>query len=310
MKRFPQWLRREIPTGSTYQTHETLAEFRLNTVCESALCPNRMECYSRQTATFMILGDICTRRCGFCAIEVGRPHKVEEDEPLRVAQAALKLGLRHVVVTSVARDDLKDEGAGAFHQTVRAIQNLLPEATVEVLTPDFHARLELIEHVCDAEPTVFNHNIETIERLSPRVRPQAQYRRSLKVLEHIKSYRPEILTKSGLMLGLGEKFDEVITTLQDLRSIGCDILTIGQYLKPQEGKLEIEEFVTPEMFAVFETEGRKLGFREVYSGPYVRSSYHAGEAYERSLAATSLRGHVVPDAISNTEIASSLRSSR
>ena len=284
MRRFPKWLRREVPIGSAYPTHEILGEFRLNTVCESALCPNRSECFSRRTATFMILGDICTRRCGFCAISAGRPEPLEEDEPLRVAQAAVKLGLSHVVVTSVARDDLKDEGADAFHRTICAIREHLPEVTIEVLTPDFHARRELIEHVCDAHPTVFNHNIETVERLNPSVRPQARYERSLKVLELIKSYDSSITTKSGLMLGLGETLEEVRSTLCDLRSVGCEIITIGQYLKPREGKLEVEEYVSPEVFSLLEEEGRQLGFREVYSGPYVRSSYHAGEAYERSLS--------------------------
>ncbi|MBI4372466.1 MAG: lipoyl synthase [Candidatus Omnitrophica bacterium] len=281
-KRFPDWLRREIPVGSTYQTHGTITEFKLNTVCESALCPNRLECFSRRTATFMILGDICTRKCGFCAIETGRPLTVEEDEPVRVAEAAAKLGLRHVVVTSVARDDLRDEGAGAFHNTICAVRSALPEASIEVLTPDFHAKSHLIEHVCDACPTVFNHNLETVERLTKRVRPQAAYARSLQVLEHIKAYDPSIVTKSGLMLGLGEELDEVTTTFRDLRSVGCEIVTIGQYLKPKEGKLEMEEFVSPEIFALLEAEGRRLGFEEVYTGPYVRSSYHAGEAYQRS----------------------------
>ena len=284
MKRFPAWLRRPVPNGSTFKTNEILSELRLNTVCESALCPNRMECYSRRTATFMILGDVCTRRCGFCAISVGKPHQVEEDEPIRVAQAALKLGLHHVVITSVARDDLKDEGAGAFYHTVQAVRGFLPESTIEVLTPDFHGKEDLLEQVCDGQPNVYNHNLETVERLSARVRPQARYERSLGVLEHVKKYSPKILTKSGLMLGLGERMEEVRKSFQDLRSVGCDILTLGQYLKPKEGKLEIEEFVAPEIFSELEREGKKLGFREVYAGPYVRSSYHAGEAYERSLA--------------------------
>ena len=284
MKRFPKWLRREIPAGSTYATQQILAEFQLNTVCESALCPNRLECFSRRTATFMILGNVCTRSCGFCAISVGRPEQAEEDEPIRVAKAAAKLGLRHVVVTSVARDDLQDEGAGHFHHTICAIRQFLPEATIEVLTPDFHAKPALIEHVCDARPNVYNHNIETVERLTSRVRAQAKYQRSLQVLAYVKSYNPEILTKSGLMLGLGERLEEVKQSLSDLRSVGCDILTIGQYLKPREGKLEIEEFISPEVFSQLEDEGRKMGFREVYSGPYVRSSYHAAESFERSLA--------------------------
>lgn len=282
MKRFPAWLRRQIPSGSTYPTHKTLEEFRLNTVCESALCPNRVECYSRKTATFMILGEICTRACGFCAISVGRPQTVELDEPERVARAARELGLKHVVVTSVARDDMKDEGADHFYRTILAIREHVPEATIEVLTPDFHAKPKLIEHVCDAHPDVFNHNLETVERLSPRVRPQARYERSLRVLRHIKSYDSAIATKSGLMLGLGEAPDEVLTAFRDLRSVDCDILTLGQYLKPGEGKLEIEEFISPETFAFYEREAKKMCFKEVYAGPYVRSSYHAGEVFERS----------------------------
>lgn len=281
-RRFPEWLRREIPTGTTFATHETISEFQLNTVCESALCPNRIECFSRKTATFMILGDICTRRCGFCAIPVGKPHDVEEDEPLRVARAAKKLGLKHVVITSVARDDLKDEGADAFYHTITAVKQELPDSTVEVLTPDFHAKSDLIERVCDAYPTVFNHNIETVERLSPLVRPQARYHRSLKVLELVKSYDSKIVTKSGLMLGFGESLDEVRQAFRDLKSVGCEIVTIGQYLKPLEGKLGIQEFIRPEIFDQLREEGLEFGFREVYSGPYIRSSYHAEEAYERS----------------------------
>ena len=285
MTRFPKWLRREISEGSTLGTHETISEFQLNTVCESALCPNRVECFSRRTATFMILGDICTRACGFCAIQTGKPVQVEENEPMRVAQAAAKLGLKHVVVTSVARDELKDEGAGVFHDTILAIRELLPKATIEVLTPDFHARPELIARICEARPDVYNHNIETVKRLQKSVRPQASYERSLRVLELVKSYAPEITAKSGMMLGLGEQLEEVIETLKDLRSAGCEIITIGQYLKPKEGKLEIEEFIAPEVFSLLTETGKRMGFREVYAGPYVRSSYHAGEAYARSLSA-------------------------
>jgi len=206
---------------------------------------------------------------------------VEEDEPERVALAAHRLGLRHVVVTSVARDDMEDEGAHHFYETVRAIQRFLPVATVEVLTPDFHARRDLIERVCDASPTVFNHNLETVERLSAKVRPQGRYHRSLEVLRCVKAYRPDIVTKSGLMLGLGERSDEVIEALTDLRAVGCEMVTIGQYLKPREGKLEIEEFVPPQVFSFLEQEALKIGFQEVFAGPYVRSSYHAGEAFER-----------------------------
>jgi lipoic acid synthetase len=281
---FPEWLRRRIPAGSTHFTDETISEFRLNTVCESAICPNRLECFSRRTAAFMILGEICTRACGFCAIPVGRAQAIEDDEPVRVAQAALKLALTHVVITSVARDDLKDEGAGQFRQTILALRAVLPEAAVEVLTPDFHARRELIEEVCGAKPSVFNHNLETVERLTPLVRPQARYARSLEVLRMIKSCDSEMITKSGLMLGLGERLDEVIGALHDLRSAGCDRVTLGQYLKPKEGKLEVHEFISPETFSFLEEEARAMGFSEAYAGPYVRSSYHAGERYLRSAA--------------------------
>lgn len=282
MRRFPEWLRREVPMGTTLGTNETISKHRLNTVCDSAICPNRLECYSQKTATFMILGDICTRRCGFCAIPVGKPHAIDEQEPLRVARAAKQLGLKHVVITSVARDDLKDEGADAFYETITAVRNELPESTIEVLTPDFHAKSDLIERVCQARPDVFNHNVETVSRLTPVVRPQAKYQRSLDVISTIKSCDGNIMTKSGFMLGLGETLDEVRQTMHDLRSAGCDILTIGQYLKPKEGKLEIHEFVAPSVFSELAQAGKTMGFAEVYAGPYVRSSYHAGEAYERS----------------------------
>jgi lipoyl synthase len=281
MNRLPEWLRRPLPEGSALHTHETLEAFQLNTVCESARCPNRMECYSRRTATFMILGDTCTRSCGFCAVPVGRPNVLDGHEPLRVAQAALKLQLEHVVVTSVARDELPDEGAHHFFETILEIQRFVPDATTEVLTPDFHARTELIEHVCEAKPTVFNHNLETVERLSRKVRPQASYQRSLETLEKAKRSGSEVVTKSGLMLGLGEKLEEVIEALSALREVGVDMVTMGQYLKPKAGKLEVQEFVHPEQFAHLEDEAKHLGFKEVYSGPYVRSSYHAGEAYSR-----------------------------
>jgi lipoic acid synthetase len=283
MKRFPKWLRREIPESSTFATHKTISEFQLNTVCESALCSNQLECFSRRTATFMILGDICTRRCGFCAVKTGKPAPSEEDEPIRVAQAAAKLGLKHVVVTSVARDELKDEGADHFYRTILAVKEHLPDTTIEILTPDFHARPELIAHICEAQPDVYNHNIETVKRLQKLVRPQASYERSLRVLELVKDYAPEMTTKSGIMLGLGERLEEVIETLIDLKAVGCDIITIGQYLKPKEGKLEVEAFIAPEVFSLLKETGKRMGFKEIYAGPYVRSSYHAGEAYARSL---------------------------
>jgi lipoyl synthase len=284
MNRLPEWLRRSIPTGSSLQTHSVLNELRLNTVCESALCPNRPECYSQSTATFMILGDVCTRRCGFCVITTGHALNVERDEPLRVAEAAKRLGLTHVVVTSVARDDLDDEGAGHFYETICAIKREIPNATVEVLTPDFHGRRELIREICGAKPDVFNHNIETVSRLQKKVRPQARYERSLSVLNLVKECDGGIKTKSGLMLGLGETIDEVKSALFDLHQAGVDIVTLGQYLKPEVSALAVEQFVHPEIFAELEEVGRKIGFSEVYSGPYVRSSYHAGETYAKSLS--------------------------
>jgi lipoic acid synthetase len=227
----------------------------------------------------MILGNSCTRRCGFCAIETGRGETVESDEPERMARAAEALGLEYVVVTSVARDDLPDEGAEHFHQCVRALQSRIPAVEVEVLTPDFHARSERIGRVCEAEPTVYNHNLETVERLQRTVRPQAGYGRSLAVLEFVKRTYPEILTKSGLMLGLGEREEEVLKAARDLAEIGCEILTLGQYLPPSVNHLEVSEFIHPEVFQRLADTMRGMGFREVYAGPYVRSSYHAAETF-------------------------------
>ncbi len=279
MGRFPEWLRRQIPVRSSRLTWQVLEKYRLNTVCESALCPNRSECYSRSTATFMILGDTCTRRCGFCAIETGRGEAVETDEPERLAEAAKELGLRYVVVTSVARDDLADEGAEQFHRCVKELKGRIPGVEVEVLTPDFHARPELIGRVCEAGPTVYNHNLETVARLQQLVRPQARYERSLEVLEWVKRHFPEILTKSGLMLGLGESQEEVLSAAKDLAEAGCEILTLGQYLPPSEKHLQRVEFIAPEVFQSLADTIRDIGFREVYAGPYVRSSYHAAETF-------------------------------
>lgn len=282
-KRLPGWLRRSLPALSAEKTHSILSEHRLNTVCESALCPNRSECYSRNTATFMILGEVCTRSCGFCAIKAGRPEKVEDDEPERVAKAARELGLEYVVITSVARDEMPDEGAGHFAKTVRAVYRAIPGVQVEVLTPDFHARRELIAQVVEAGPTVYNHNLETVERLQKQVRPQASYKRTLMVLETVKSLNPAMTAKSGIMLGLGEALDEVRQAARDLRSAGCDILTLGQYLPPSQSHLKVAEYITPEVFAQLADELKPLGFREVFSAPYVRSSYHAGETFLKSL---------------------------
>lgn len=227
----------------------------------------------------MILGSHCTRRCGFCAIETAAGEPVESDEPERVAQAAGALGLRYVVITSVARDDLIDEGAGHFHRCIRAVKERIPGVWVEVLTPDFHARSELIEQVCEAGPTVYNHNLETVRRLQRLVRPQARYERSLEVIRWVKRSFPEIRTKSGLMLGLGESEEEVLEAASDLHEAGCEILTLGQYLRPSEEHLEVVEFIPPEVFRQLADTMRQMGFREVFAGPYVRSSYHAEETF-------------------------------
>lgn len=274
--RLPRWLRREVPKGNAdHFTAGVLESLKLETVCESAKCPNRMECYSQKTATFMILGNICTRPCGFCAVERGRPGLPAYDEPERLAEAAFRMGLRHVVITSVTRDDLPDGGAEHFFRCVVAVRERTG-ATVEVLTPDFaHCRTG-IERVMAAEPDVFNHNTETVPRLYRRVRgPKSDYRWTLDLLRRARVLRPATRTKSGLMLGLGESTDEVLDTLADLRAAGCDFLTLGQYLAPGQGYLPVERFVPPDEFDTLGSVARSMGFARVASGPFVRSSYHA-----------------------------------
>src|SRR5205085_4099676 len=275
--RLPSWLKRKLPRGNgNFFTHDLLRELRLETVCENARCPNRPECYSRRTATFMILGNVCTRPCGFCAVARGKPEVLEDDEPERVAEAALRLGLKHVVITSVTRDDLADGGADHFRRCILAVR-ARTGATVEVLTPDFDGDPAAIDVVLSASPEVFNHNLETVARLQRHVRRKSQYAVSLKVLEHARRSRPDLLTKSGLMLGLGEATEEVFETLADLRSVGCDLLTLGQYLQPSSRHLPVERFVPPAEFDELGRLARTLGFRDVASGPFVRSSYHADE---------------------------------
>jgi len=283
-RRLPPWLKRPLPTGAALNATRKLVDgLRLNTVCVEARCPNLSECWSRHVATFMILGEKCTRRCRFCAVTTARPDPPDPEEPLRLAEAAAKLGLRHVVITSVARDDLADEGAGHFASCIVAVRTRLPYATIEVLVPDFHARRECIETVLAAGPQVFNHNVETVPSLHRRVRPQAKYARSLETLRIAKTVRPEVTTKSGIMVGLGESQDELLAVFRDLRAVGCDLLTIGQYLKPtaDEGHLPVERYYPPEEFAELAERARELGFAGVASGPFVRSSYLAEELYER-----------------------------
>lgn len=277
----PEWIRTKVPKRRKAETlRRELNRLGINTVCESARCPNLGECFSRKTATFMILGETCTRRCGFCAVKTGKGEPVDPYEPLKVATMVKKLNLRHAVITSVARDDLPDQGATQFAKTIKAIKLLCPDTTVEVLTPDFKARPDLIAVVVDSQPDVYNHNVETVPRLQKLVRPQAGYERSLKVLEIVKKLNRGVTTKSGLMVGLGETVDEVVQVLKDLRSVGCDIVTIGQYLRPTSRHLPVARYVTPEEFAELERIGYELGFQYVFSGPFVRSSYLADIALE------------------------------
>ena len=277
--RLPTWLHTRLPTTDSFaQTRALLDELRLHTVCQSAACPNHWECWTKGTATFMIGGDRCTRACGFCAVTTAKPLPLETDEPARVAEAAQRLRLRHVVITGVARDDLADGGADHFRRTIEAVRALNPATVIEVLTPDFNARAEAIDSVLAARPHIFNHNLETVRRLTPAVRSRATYDRSLSVLGHVKAQRDgTIYTKSGLMLGLGETEEEVFAALTDLRGVGCVLLKLGQYLQPTLKHLPVVEYVTPEKFADYGARARQMGFRHVASAPMVRSSYHADE---------------------------------
>jgi lipoic acid synthetase len=280
--RLPKWLKRNIPKGNNVgHTTDLISELKLETVCDNAKCPNRMECYSQQTATFMILGNVCTRPCGFCAVSRGKPEALEDDEPARLAEAALRLGLKHVVITSVTRDDLPDGGAEHFYQCVMAVREKTG-ASVEVLTPDFLNNPEALMRVVESKPEVFNHNTETVPRLYRRVRgPKSDYAWTLELLRLVKEANPAIKTKSGLMLGLGETHEEVFDVLADLRSVGCDFLTLGQYLQPStERYLPVVRYVPPAEFDMLGEAARQLGFKKVASGPFVRSSYHARDMAE------------------------------
>jgi len=282
-RRLPAWLKRPLPIGGTMAaTRRVVAASGVATVCQEARCPNLTECWSHKTATFMILGDRCTRRCRFCAVQTARPEPPAPDEPKRLAEAVARLGLRHVVITAVARDDLPDEGAGQFAACVRAVREEAPAASVEVLPADLHARRELIAMICEAGPDVYNHNVETVERLTPAIRPQAKYRRSLEVIRLVKEAYPKITTKSGLMVGLGETHDELRQTLEDLRAVGCEIVTIGQYLQPSPQHAPVARFYEPAEFEDLADLGRQLGFTGVASGPFVRSSYNAAEVFDRT----------------------------
>jgi len=282
-RRLPPWLKRPLPSGEFGHTNRVVADSGVATVCQEARCPNLCECWSKRHATFMILGDKCTRRCHYCAVATARPDPPEADEPDRLASAVGQLDLAHVVLTAVARDDLADEGAGHFAKCVAAIHERCPTTTVEVLPADFHARRECIETLCEAGPELYNHNIEMVERLTPKIRPQGKYRRSLEVLRIVKEIAPGLITKSGLMIGLGETTDEVLRTLDDLREVGCDVLTIGQYLQPtRESHVPVSKYYTPDEFDFLGECAESRGFLSVASGPFVRSSYNAAEVFEES----------------------------
>ena len=272
----PEWLKVRLPTGPTYENLRRLMRSKeLHTVCEEAHCPNMAECWGAGTATFMILGDTCTRSCGFCAVKTGRPGVVDAGEPRRVGEAVAQMSLGHAVVTSVNRDELHDGGAEIFAETIREIRRQSPSTTVEVLIPDFVGRSESLDAVLAARPEILNHNVETVPRLYPRVRPQARYERSLEVLRRTKERAPDLVCKSGIMVGLGETRDEVIVTMRDIASQGTDILTVGQYLRPSPVHLPIERYWTPSEFDDLRDAGMTMGFRHVEAGPLVRSSYHA-----------------------------------
>jgi lipoyl synthase len=277
--RLPDWLRIKLPTSNTFfQTRNLLSDLKLHTVCESAKCPNHWECWSQGTATFMIAGDRCTRACGFCAVAAAKPFALEADEPERVAEATRRMNLKHVVITAVARDDLADGGAEHFRRTIEAVRQKNPGIVVEVLVPDFLDRDSSIDLVLAARPEIFNHNLETVRRLTPTVRSRATYDRSLSVLAKVKAKAgPAIYVKSGMMLGLGETEPEVLTAMSDLRQAGCDILTLGQYLQPTPRHLPVVEFIPPATFASYKGVAEEMGFLHVASGPLVRSSYHADE---------------------------------
>lgn len=281
---FPSWLHRPMPKGSNlFTTGDVIDKHRLHTVCEEAKCPNRLECYSKKTATYLILGSECTRACGFCEIGFSKaPPPPDPDEPKHVAESSKILGLKHVVITMVARDDLPDGGAAHLVKVIQELRKEIKDVTIEVLTSDFDGNFEAIDLVIDEAPEIFNYNIETVRRLTPKVRHKATYERTLKILKHVKERGTSRYVKSGLMVGFGESVDEVCETISDLHDAGVDIVTIGQYLRPSEKKLQVKEFVTPEAYKHFETYGKSIGVKNVYAGPFVRSSYNADLVVRRT----------------------------
>jgi lipoyl synthase len=274
----PEWIKVRLPSSPVFfSTKALISDLRLHTVCESAQCPNRWECWSQGTATFMIAGERCTRACGFCAVSTAKPFALDTDEPARVAEAIRRMRLKHVVITAVARDDLSDGGANHFAQTIRAIREVDPEIVIEVLTPDFNGKEHALRFVLEARPDIFNHNLETVERLTPVVRSRAKYRISLGVLRQAKKLDPGVVTKSGIMLGLGEAEAEVFQAMDDLRESEVQVLTLGQYLRPTPNHLPVVEYIRPELFELYKVIAEQKGFEYVASGPLVRSSYHAAD---------------------------------
>ncbi len=280
---FPSWLHRPLPKGSNiFETGDVIEGHRLHTVCEEAKCPNRLECYSKKTATYLILGSQCTRACGFCEIGFSKaPPPPDPEEPKNVAESSKILGLKHVVITMVARDDLPDGGAAHLVKVIQEVRKEIDGVTIEVLTSDFHGNFDAIDLVIEEAPEIFNYNIETVRRLTPKVRHKATYERTLKILKHVKTHDTSRFVKSGLMVGFGESIDEVCETISDLHDAGVDIVTIGQYLRPSERKLAVKEFVTPESYRKFEEFGKSIGVKQVYAGPFVRSSYNADLVIEK-----------------------------
>jgi lipoic acid synthetase len=277
--KFPEWLKKRLPTQDKWvKVEETLADLSLNTVCRSAQCPNQGECFSNNTATFMILGENCSRNCRFCAVNSAKPEKVDPMEPAHLAEAVKRLNLKYVVITSVTRDDLQDGGVNQFIKVVEEVKKISNDIKIELLTPDFQGEVEILKKLAAADFEVFNHNVETIPRLYSSVRPEADYQQSLFVLEKMKKLKPAFYTKSGIMVGLGEKKDEVVELMKDLREKDVEILTIGQYLQPSKQHLKVTEFITPELFAEYKSIGKSLGFKSVVSQPFARSSYHAAES--------------------------------
>lgn len=283
--RFPSWLHRKLPKGSElWKTGLVLNQNRLHTVCEEAKCPNLLECWSKKTATFLVMGKQCTRSCGFCDIDFSKtPPALEADEPRRVAESVSSLGLKHVVITMVARDDLPDGGAAHLVNVMSAVRSQVPGVTIEILTSDFAGNLSSLDILFQAQPEIFNHNIETVRSLTPRVRHKATYDRTLRVLQYVKQQGSQnLLVKSGIMVGLGETEAEVFETLRDLKAVGCDIITIGQYLQPNRHKLLVKAFVSPDQFKIYEEYGYNLGIKHMYCGPFIRSSYNASEVLSKT----------------------------